>query len=199
MTRTLTALLALGAFLGAVSACGSDEATDDGGSTGGSTGAGEFPTDTSPSGIAAFLATESYTQAPWTAQEDAPRPPPPDITISPHEMVRVYLNPTLEASLDAGDGDGKDATSGEPIAVGSMVVKELYDPTGTLVGRAASLKVTEGDQWTFFCYGPAGQCSDDTATTTADDPLYGTGFDAPGGCGTCHGDLVISPRRLDPQ
>ncbi len=198
-TRKLTALLALGMTVGALAACGTEETTDDGdGSTGGTTaGAGEFPTDTSASGIAAFLATESYKQAPWAAQEDAPRPSPAELaSISPHGMVRVYLNPTLKASIAAGDGDGNAATSGNPLAVGSMVVKELYDSSGQiLVGRAANLKVTEGSNWTFFCYGPENQCSLGTEERTADNPLYGVGLGSPGGCGTCHGDLVMSPQR----
>lgn len=51
---------------------------------------------------------------------------------SPHGQVRVFINPTLEASLASG-ADAHPA--------GSAAIKELYDGEGsTLIGWAVSLK-----------------------------------------------------------
>lgn len=188
-SRKLTAALILAMSLGALGACSSDDDEPADG-TGGPDPA-TFPSDTSAQGIADFLAEETYKSAPWTAPDAAPRPPAS--STSPHGSVRVYRNPQVEESFAAGDGT-LDGTSGEPLDQYSMVVKELYDASGTLIGKAANLKVTEGEQWTFFCYASAANvCGTDTPTNTSDDALYGVGIDADGACSACHGDTVLSP------
>ncbi len=193
-SRKLTAALVLAMSLGALGACSSD---DEEPSDGGGPDPATFPTDTSAQGIAAFLDAETYKSAPWTTPDTEPRPPAsssPDVpSTSPHKNVRVYRNPQVQASFEAGDGT-LDGTSGEPLDQYSMIVKEMFDESGTLLGKAVNLKVTEGERWTFFCYASVGAtCGTDTPANTEDDPYYGVGVDAGGGCSACHGDGILSP------
>lgn len=174
--------------------CGDDTGGGTGGTTssGGTTGGddGTFPSDLTAAGITAFLSSEGYKSAPWTG-ETVTR----DVTdtSSPHTRVRVYYNPTLNDADAAGDG----GLDGEPaFPAGSAAVKELYDATDTLVGRAAMFR-TETDQnigkgWVYYCWGPANECAfgspdlaESAATAETDD----------NDCTACHGNTILT--KLD--
>lgn len=104
---------------------------------------GDYPTvgdlKTSSDGIGDFLLAKKY--AGWTS-DPAPRAA---IGSSPHGKVRVFFNPTLEASILAGN---------EHHPAGSMVVKEAYKEDGkTLDVLLLDVKVEDGeggDTWVFF-------------------------------------------------
>lgn len=176
-------LLALG--------CGGGNTSDDNKSNtgnnngdGGNDGGGNetsVPTDTSAKGIAAFIESESYKQAPaWQAETDQPR----DVdTAHGVGQARVWMNETAIA------GQAEDPNN---LPVDSMAVKELYED-GNLVGIAAMLKTNAAagpGSWLFFCYGPATRCAHDKPEYTPDDPLYALGLDE--GCGFCHSTIITS-------
>lgn len=187
-TTVLSSALLVSFVLG-FTGCGDDTNGGTGGSTstGGTTGQddGTFPSDLSAAGITEFLSSESYKIAPWTG-DAAIRA----TTDSPHTRVRVFYNPTL---LD-GDAAGDGGLDGEPaFPAGSAAVKELYDATDTLVGRAAMFR-TETDQavdpgWVYYCWGPAGECAtgspdlaESAATADTDDT----------DCSFCHGNTILT-------
>lgn len=110
----------------ALVACGDDR--DDANTTGFDSSTFEVP----PEGTAllSFLQGNSYAQFPAESAVRAPTVP------SPHGRVRVFLNTTLDQSLNANN-------AAHP--VGSAAVKELYDATGTTrTGWAVSVK-TQAD------------------------------------------------------
>lgn len=170
------------AFLGlSLLHCGSD--SDSGGGSGGTgsggTAATDFPSDSSQTGIDAFIASESYQTSTWISETSAPR----DATsvTSPHGRVRVWLNAVLEASHAAGEG----SVGGDPLDQNSMAVKELYDAADAIIGHAVILKTGTGlaeSDTTYYCVGPSDRCGG-----TA--PLYGAGAVD---CAGCHGGLVFT-------
>jgi hypothetical protein len=136
--------------------------------TGGSAPTNQFPADTSEATVAAFLTAESYKT--WTA-DAAPRDS--DEVVNVHgSAMRVYFNDNAVTS------HGGDAS---PL---SMVVKELYDDQGALVGRAATL-VDATSALTFYCSATSGTGCTGAAEA---EPLYND-FS----CSTCHGPQFYAP------
>lgn len=178
VTKLACALLGLSALH-----CGSDSDTGGGSGSGGTgtggTSATDFPTDSSQTGIEAFVSAESYETSTWTSETSAPR----DATsvTSPHGRVRVWLNAVLQASHAAGEG----SVGGTPLDQNSMSVKELYDDADAIVGHAVILRTgttsAESDT-TYYCVGPAARCAGTS-------PLYGPGA---ADCAGCHGGLVFT-------
>ena len=87
-----------------------------------------LPASASQADIVAFLAAGEYKKAPWIAETEAARPQAG--ATSPHDSVRVWLNPELVASLQGGrDGFRNTMTmvTNPPHDRWSMAVKELYD------------------------------------------------------------------------
>ncbi len=204
--RQLTALLTLSLTLPGLAACSSDDdgggdspatggtssgGTATGGSATGGTATGgaatggngnptTFPADTSAASIAAFLDSEAYKAAPWIG--DAATRTSASLT-NPHGMVRVFFNPAVAPAI------GADAPT---FAANSMIVKELYDSAGALVGKAANLHANPEDaDWTFFCYASNNQCDAQQASSTEADPIYGVGTDVT--CGFCHDGSILAP------
>lgn len=141
--------------------------------SGGSNGADQFPATTDIAGIEAFLAAESYKS--WVHD---PAPRGPTVTFATHSaQMQVYFN-------DIAVANHADVT------MGGMLVKELYNDAGDLIGKAASLKATsENELWTFYCK------TDDEAAgcqTTGAQPLYFVD-EFITGCASCHGDEVLTP------
>ncbi len=202
-TRLALGATLLSALLLATTGCsGDDDGSSDGGTGGTSTGTGggasggsgtgggssddSFPEDTSAAGITAFLQSGAYTNPPWVADVDAPRDA--SSVVSPHGRVRVYLNPTAVASQAAGKG----GIGNPPADVMSMAVKELYDESDVLVGKATLLKTEEGDDfgsWTYYCWGPASRCDTESGDTTEADPIYGLAISE---CNGCHGGSIFT-------
>jgi hypothetical protein len=143
--------------------------------------------------LAAFLAAGEYRNAPWLSETSGPRPRAG--ATSPHEMVRVWMNPQLIASLREGRDGFKDTATGmvhPPHDRWSMAVKELYAEGGTLEGLAAMIKTDEGpslNSWVYYCYGPDGRCLT-TRPAPREMPAYGRGSAV--ACGFCHGGLVYT-------
>jgi hypothetical protein len=159
-----------------------------GGSGGGASGSGGGASDpTVPSmltqaGWESWLTAMSYTQNGWVGDAAVREA---SSTVSPHGRVRVWFNPTMIASIAAGNGA---MIGAPPHTVNSMVVKELYDAE-TLVGHAVSLKVDAGPGgggWQYYCKGPAERCYSGSDAATA---LFAKG-DL--NCGSCHGGLVFA-------
>ncbi len=191
---TAASCVLLVSFVLGFAGCGDDTGGGSGGTTatGGTTGDdGTFPSDLTSAGITQFLSTESYKSTPWTG--DTVTREVVDTT-SPHTRVRVFYNPTL---ID-GDAAGAGELSGLAFPAGSATVKELYDATDTLVGRAAMFR-TETDQnvrsgWVYYCWGPAGECAigspelaESSATAKTDD----------GDCSYCHGNTLFTKLDVD--
>jgi hypothetical protein len=89
---------------------------------------------------------------------------------SPHGMVRVYINDTLEQSLAAGN-------SSHP--VGSAAIKELYDADGVTVdGWAVSVKTAQdsGDGMGWYWY----RIINDDLTSDSNGDAQCTGCHQPG-------------------
>jgi hypothetical protein len=144
--------------------------------------------------IVAFLAAGDYKKAPWLAQTPAPREK--EGSTSPHDKVRVWMNPPLVDSLRGGRDGLKDTATSQthpPHDRWSMAVKELYDPTGaTLQGLAAMYKTEAGDSsnsWVYYCHGPDGRCRTN-GPSPIEAPVYGRGTAV--ACGFCHGGLVFT-------
>jgi hypothetical protein len=136
----------------------------------------------------AFLKAGEYTRNGWASQTPMPRPR--EGSTSPHDRVRVWMNPALVASLRSGNG--KDLMA-PPHTQGSMTVKEIYEGMGTTpVGRAAMLKFGSAkDDWIYFCYGPTGRC--DTGKDYSEQaPAYVRSFGGGPGCPFCHGGLIFT-------
>jgi hypothetical protein len=159
---------------------------------------GAVPASASRMDIEAFIMAGGYKQAPWISETPAPRARGAET--SPHDRVRVFMNPELVTSLRAGRDGFKDPMTQlnhPPHDSGSMAVKELYDEADMLVGVAAMLKTEPGiimNSWTYYCYGPEGRCLTNM-TATREAPAYGKGFGV--ACGFCHGGLVYT--KVPPQ
>jgi hypothetical protein len=152
------------------------------------------PASPSLADLAAFLEAGKYKEAPWIAETPAARER--GSTTSPHEKVRVFMNPELVASLRGGRDGFKDPVTGQnhlPHDLGSMAVKELYDEAGTnVLGVAAMLKTEVGislNSWVYFCHGPDGRCLVERPSPK-EAPVYGRGYGV--ACGFCHGGLVYT-------
>jgi hypothetical protein len=103
--------------------------------------------------------------------------------VSPHGRVRVWLNDTVVASQQAGNGE----FGGTAHTAGSMAVKEFYDDADTRVGRAAMLKVPgSAFNWVFYCD------SSEQARCGIEEPLPFYGDMDAQGCNGCHGGLVYT-------
>ena len=155
--------------------CAGDDGPKDGDT--GPAGAGSYPTDSSADGIAAYLASGAYREAPWISETDTPRERTSDV--SPHGRVQVWGNDVLVASQQAGNGE----LGGTPHDVGSMAVKEMVDDADALVGVAVMLKLDS--DWVYYCEGPADRCG-----VTGSTPVWGTGLDTE--CGFCHGGIIFN-------
>lgn len=162
-------------------ACSEADDTDDSSGTGGdSAGTGgdsavdpQFPTNTSEASVAAFLEAESYKS--WAGDAEIRV----GGSVNVHgDNLRVYLNDAAVDSHTDTVGENSDASPG------SMAVKELYDESGTLVGRATSL-LDESGEWTYYC-----DSSVDTLCTgsSIDMPVYNNFA-----CQSCHGDQIYAP------
>src|SRR5690606_9605875 len=107
---------------------------------------------------------------------------------NPHgENLRVYFN---DAAVTTKANQAADIST--PAETGTMVVKEIYDVAGTLLGHAVNIKDSAGDGsefWTYYCNlsNDSGLCG---VTETL--PIFqkGEGFS---GCAICHGEAVIAP------
>lgn len=134
----------------------------------------QFPADTSEASVAAFLDAETYKS--W---RNDPEIREGGSVVNVHgDHLRVYLNEAAVTSHSDTVGENNDA------APGSMAVKEIYDDSGTLLGRAASLLDESGD-WTYYC-----NSTDVTFCTgaTIDMPVYNDFA-----CSSCHGDQIYAP------
>lgn len=134
----------------------------------------------------AFLNAGDYTKNGWISDGAGPRME--STAVSPHDRVRVWYSPKLQESFDAGNGL---ATDDPAHFIDSMAVKELYDESDTLVGRASFWKVEDGkapNTWIYYCRGPAGRCYSNSPAFDAT-PLYKKGEPQ---CGTCHGGFVFT-------
>lgn len=174
------------AFLGlCLLHCGSDSGggggSGSGGTGSGGTAATDYPSDTSKTGVDAFIASESYKTSTWMSETSGPRDGVSPVT--PHGRVRVWLNAVLSASHAAGEG----AVGGDPLDQNSMAVKELYDTSDLVIGHAVILKTgtdaAETDT-TYYCVGPNDRCG-----WTTDPVVYGAGA---ADCAGCHGGLVFT-------
>lgn len=173
--RTGLFLLLTLSTAGLTLACSEAEDTDDSAGTGGeSAEEPQFPTDTSEASVAAFLEAESYKS--WTA--DAEIRVGGSVVNVHGDNLRVYLNDAAVESHTDTVGENSDASPG------SMAVKELYDESGTLVGRATSL-LDESGEWTYYC-----DSSVDTLCTgsSIEMPVYNNFA-----CQSCHGDQIYAP------
>lgn len=185
--RVCTALLALATA--SASACSTDSGSRSDAERGRDQEGTDFPQETSADGIRAFLSAELYRSPGWIAQSPGPRDSLN--AVSPHGRVQVRVNRTLFDSIEAGNGASVDTPPHDPK---SMAVKELYDDSDTLVGRAALLR-PDDETTVYFCYGPAGRCVNAHGERTMDDPLYSD--DATSACAFCHGGLIFSVKQGD--
>jgi hypothetical protein len=144
----------------------------------------DIPTDTSADGFAAFLTAESYRTATWASDETGPTPPPSNST-SPHGLEFIWYNHALRQSK----ADGHTGIVGDPFAMGSMAVKEIYTDT-TVVGRAAMLATATG--WLYFC-----TSSESDRCFIGSMPNVVTYTTAPLGSCTCHsGGTIVTAERV---
>lgn len=188
------------------SGCGAEDAgpgpgTGGSAGTGGTSGSGGaagmgsgLPDDNSADAIGRFLDAMGYEATGWTAETPGPRMQ--SSAVSPHQRVRVFLNDTLRASQQAGNGD----VGGTPHSENSMAVKLLFDAGDTVVGKAAMWKTEAGSapaSWTYYCYGPEARCSTDRVAFPRDAPAYGQGQDAI--CFGCHNGVVFTKLPLSPR
>lgn len=153
--------------------------------TGGGSADPTIPSDTSENGLKAFLDGKTYQAAPWVF-DAAIRAG--SVAGNPHGKVRVYFNPTAVASKDAGNGPF--AMPAAEHTVGSTVVKELYDASDALIGRALEVKTgagMRGTAWTYYCDGDGAACGADSGATL---PIYGPGEST---CEFCHGGDMFAP------
>lgn len=169
-----------GSTIGAGGTGTGGETPTSGGSENGTGGGGsdDVPTDTSESGIKAFLDAESYK----TWRHDAtPRPLSPDLTTNPHQPLMVaYFNETAVASRTENDG-----TEAKPHTVGAMVIKEVLDQDNSVISRAVGLKTGPGRiEFTWYCDGDAAACG------ASRSPFHATGL--LNDCGFCHGGNIFS-------
>ena len=209
---TSRALAATGFLVLALSGCGGDDGdtsgtggsgsggtssgsagSSSGGSSAGTGGTGStalpntVPQEMTAAAFTTFMDGAAYTMNGWVSETAAPRAAAN--TVSPHVRVRVWFNPTLVESVNAGNGVDLQAPAH---TVGSMSVKELYDDADALVGHAVSLKVEDGKggtSWQYYCKGPNGRCySGSTGFDTT--PMFAKGDLQ---CGGCHGGMVFTP------
>ncbi len=147
--------------------CSSDT-SEPAGTGGGSATGSQFPADTAEATIVAFLAAESYKT--WTG-DAAPRGS--DELVNVHgDSMRVFFN---DNAVTSHGGEGS------PL---SMVVKELYDTQGTLVGKATTLIDADGGL-TFYCSATSGTgCTGEAEA----EPLYDDSS-----CNACHGKQFYAP------
>ncbi|NTX63380.1 hypothetical protein HUA74_22255 [Myxococcus sp. CA051A] len=148
-----------------LTACGPSSSVDEGLGV-----VGEL--DTSEAGITAFVRQGLYRE--WLAE------PAPRKSVNSHgDKVRVFFNPMLAQSMEAGNPTHP---------VGSITVKELFESDGkTVRGYALDVKVSEGsgkNTWVFYeGFGP-----------DYDDNYYGRGHDTCHGCHAANGtDYVATP------
>jgi cytochrome c553 len=128
-----------------------------------------------------YLQSMRYQQ--WEAKETQTHP-----SRGPHtnygKPVRVFLNDTLAASMEAGNAE-------HPI--GATAVKEMYEHDGTLAGWAVETKThgdsASGDGWFWY---------EVTSTTDGSNPVaIGNGVSGCAGCHTSGGrDFVLSTYPL---
>lgn len=168
--------LGLGAvLLLALLGCSSGDGDEGGGTNSPTT----HPTDTSAEGIAAFVDDGRYKGEGWTAETETPRS-----TDGSHGgQVRVWIN-EIAAAVPEG---------GEEYPVNAMAVKELYAES-ELVGLAVILKTGEGtnpNDWLYYCYGPAGSCSNSEPEHRKETPLLSRGLED--SCGFCHSAILTRP------
>ncbi len=124
---------------------------------------------TTAAGITSFVKEGKYKT--WRGQAA------PQTTASPHgQQTKVFVNPTLEASMQA-------SATNHP--KGSIAVKEFYS-SGALAGHTVAVKTTDGtggDAWVWF---------EGTAPSYAS-PTHGKGLAT---CISCHQDgkgFIFSP------
>lgn len=102
--------------------------------------------------------------------------------MNPHgDALRVYFNDAALTSINEAL---------EPAADGAMVVKEIYDPQGTMLGHAVSIKSGEGagmNTWTYYCNLSANDALCGASGTSL--PIYGEGASS---CGFCHGETFYA-------
>jgi hypothetical protein len=130
-----------GGSAGATGGAGASGASGSAGSSAGTAATKDFPADTSPEGIKAFLDAGDYKSATWVSGMTAPMEPLPE-QVSPHGLVQIWYNKALRTSQAAGHVN----TMTDPT---SMVVKELY--TGSsVVGHLAMVRTTD-PKWIYYC------------------------------------------------
>jgi len=128
-----------------------------------------------------YLKSGAYTE--FAAQESSPHP-----TRGPHTNlgwpVRVFLDPIIDASLEAGN---------KSHPVGSSIVKEMYDGDDELQGWAVMVKTSDdsanGKGWFWY---------EVTSTTSGADPVaIGNGVQLCQGCHFIGKDFVLSNYPLE--
>lgn len=164
------------------------------GGTGATVEPGPLPASDSKADLLSFVKSGAYRMAPWVSDSADPRDP----TIgSPHDRVQVWMNPVLSDALRNGRNGTEGKMRPDPL---SMAVKELYDDTGAVAGRAVIYRSGADDapsSWIFFCYGPGTHC-DGNNTAPEENPIYGRGM-ADNGCHFCHSLISGLPTFLSPE
>jgi hypothetical protein len=151
-----------------------------GSGTGGG-GATDSPTDTSQTGLEAFLTAMSHRGADWRANSETPIG-----EALPHMNNRIFYNRTLRQSA----ADGKGGT-GMPHTTGSMVVKEIY--TGTnVIGHAVMLRTATA--WIYYCEADeAGRCSSTSMPNQASYAMTATACSCHGAGTIITGETIPAP------
>ncbi len=175
----LLALLSVATITACSGGGSSDDETGDGDGDGDGDD-GSIPSDNSLESIEAFLAAESYKEAPWIGDAAVRES---DAAWAHGNALRVYFNPLgVESSTNETD-----------LTMGAMAVKEFYDEEGNLVGKAVNFHTGEGISRmdaTFYCQAPEGSnfC---TGSAFTGHPIYGVGTNE---CALCHGSRTfLSP------
>lgn len=167
----LASITLAAALLSAGCSSDTDPPGDGDGDGDGDDTSGQFPADTTEATVAAFLAAESYKT--WTG-DAAPRGS--EDTVNVHgDFLRVFFN------------DNAVTSHGGPASPQSMVVKEIYDAQGTLLGKATTIIDADLGR-TFYCSVTSGTGCTGQAET---EPLYDDIS-----CSSCHGGQFYAPLPL---
>lgn len=127
-----------------------------------------------------YLKSGAYTE--FAAKESSAHPSRGPHT-NPGWPVRVFLGPTVDASLSAGN---------DSHPIGSSIVKEMFDGDGDLQGWAVMVKTSEdsanGKGWFWY---------EVTSTTSGADPVaIGNGVQLCQGCHFIGKDFVLTTYPL---
>lgn len=148
-----------------------------------------IPTDITAEAFTAFLDAETYKGAEWTPESPAAREAATGV--SPHGVVRVYVNDVAVQAFADGHGGLADQV---PYVQYSMSVKEIYDETDmtTVLGKAIMYKTADAgnDTWVYYCYGPAARCSSSSGEIPKESAMFVMG--SSNDCASCHGGNLFA-------